>query len=112
MLTWHDIVRALRSPSVNEQDLASQIESQYIPCSSSQSHPVSDLSSDRGSSSVYPQNMELQQHFPTEHFTDRRKRKRKREKEERKHSQERYTKQILESTPSVLPTYSPAAKRP
>ncbi|CAI8035681.1 hypothetical protein GBAR_LOCUS19990 [Geodia barretti] len=42
MLTWHDIVRALRSPSVNEQDLASQIESQYIPCSSSQ--PVSDLS--------------------------------------------------------------------
>ena len=110
LLTWHDIVSALRSPAVHEQVLASQIESQYIPCSSSQSQPVSDLSSDRGSSSVYHQNMELQQHFSTEHFTDRRKRKRKREKEERKHSQERYTKPILESTTS--PTFSPAAKRP
>ena len=45
LLTWHDIVRALRSPAVYEQVLASQIESQYIPCSSSQSQPVSDLSS-------------------------------------------------------------------
>ena len=45
LLTWHDIVSALRSPAVHEQVLASQIESQYIPCSSSQSHPVSDQSS-------------------------------------------------------------------
>ena len=44
LLTWHDIVSALRSPVVHEQDLASRIESQYIPCSSSQSQPVSDLS--------------------------------------------------------------------
>ena len=36
LLTWHDIVRALRSPAVHEQVLASEIESQYIPCSSSQ----------------------------------------------------------------------------
>ena len=45
LLTWHDIVSALRSPAVHEQVLASQIESQYIPCSSSQSQPVSDQSS-------------------------------------------------------------------
>ena len=31
LLTWHDIVRALRSPAVHEHVLASQIESQYIP---------------------------------------------------------------------------------
>ena len=37
LLTWHDIVRALRSPAVHEEVLASEIESQYIPCSSSQS---------------------------------------------------------------------------
>ena len=41
LLTWHDIVRALRSPAVHEQVLASEIESQYIPCSSNQSQPVS-----------------------------------------------------------------------
>ena len=34
LLTWHDIVRALRSPAVQYQVLASEIESQYIPCSS------------------------------------------------------------------------------
>ena len=45
LLTWHDIVRALRSPAVHEEVLASQIESQYIPCSSSHSQPVSDQSS-------------------------------------------------------------------
>ena len=37
LLTWHDIVRALRSPAIHEQVLANTIESQYIPCSSSQS---------------------------------------------------------------------------
>ena len=31
LLTWHDIVRALRSPAVHEHVLASQIESQCIP---------------------------------------------------------------------------------
>ena len=65
MLTWHDIVRALRSPSVNEQDLASQIESQYIPCSSSQSQPVSDQSSttDRSSGTNPPlQAFDMQHH--------------------------------------------------
>ena len=36
LLTWNDIVRALRYPAVHEQALASEIESQYIPCSSSQ----------------------------------------------------------------------------
>ena len=45
LLTWHDIVRALRSPAVHEEVLASEIESQYIPCSSSQSQLVSDQSS-------------------------------------------------------------------
>ena len=35
LLTWHDIVRALRSPAVHEQVLASEIESQHIPCFSS-----------------------------------------------------------------------------
>ena len=45
LLTWHDIVRALRSPAVHELVLASEIESQYIPCSSSQSQPVSAQSS-------------------------------------------------------------------
>ena len=45
LLTWHDIVRALRSPAVHEEVLASEIESQYIPCSSSQSQPVSPQSS-------------------------------------------------------------------
>ena len=34
-LTWHGIVQALRSPSVSQHDLASQIESQYIPVSQS-----------------------------------------------------------------------------
>ena len=37
LLTWHDIVRALRSPAVQYEALALEIESQYIPCSSSQS---------------------------------------------------------------------------
>ena len=45
LLTWHDIVTALRSPAVHEQVLASEIESQYIPCSSSQPQLVSDQSS-------------------------------------------------------------------
>ena len=45
LLTWHDIVRALRSPAVHEQVLASEIESQYIPCASSQSQLASDQSS-------------------------------------------------------------------
>ena len=45
LLTWHDIVRALRSPAVHEQVLASEIESQYIPCSSSQAQLASDQSS-------------------------------------------------------------------
>ena len=44
-LTWHDIVRALRSPAVHEQVLASEIESQYIPYSSSQSQLTRDQSS-------------------------------------------------------------------
>ena len=47
LLTWHDIVRALRSPVVHEQVLASEIESQYIPCSSSQSQLARNRSSDR-----------------------------------------------------------------
>ena len=34
-LTWHDIVRALRSPSVQQYDLARTIESQYITASQS-----------------------------------------------------------------------------
>ena len=45
LLTWHDIVRALRSPAVHEQVLASEIKSQYIPCSSSQAQPVNPQSS-------------------------------------------------------------------
>ena len=45
LLTWHDIVRGLRSPAVQEQVLASEIESQYISCSSSQSQLASDQSS-------------------------------------------------------------------
>ena len=45
LLKWHDIVRALRSPAVHEQVLALEIESQYIPCSSSQSQLASDQSS-------------------------------------------------------------------
>ena len=45
LLTWHDIVRALRSPAVHEEFLASEIESQYIPCSSSQSQLASGQSS-------------------------------------------------------------------
>ena len=34
-LTWHDIVRALRSPTVQQHDLARTIESQYITASQS-----------------------------------------------------------------------------
>ena len=45
LLTWHDIVRALRSPAVHERFLASEIESQYIPCSSSQARLASGQSS-------------------------------------------------------------------
>ena len=45
LLTWHDIVRALRSPVVQHQALASEIESKYIPCSSSQAQLASDESS-------------------------------------------------------------------
>ena len=45
LLTWHDIVGALRSPIIHEQVLASEIESQYIPCSSSQSQLASTQSS-------------------------------------------------------------------
>ena len=38
-LKWHDIVTALRSPTVGENSLASQIESQYIsPSSDPQGH--------------------------------------------------------------------------
>ena len=44
LLQWHDILRGLRSSAVHEQVLASQIECQYIPCSSSQAQPVSDQS--------------------------------------------------------------------
>ena len=48
-LTWHDIVTALRSPSVCEDRLASQIESQYMthsqPPSSVPQHPGTQLSS-------------------------------------------------------------------
>ena len=44
-LTWHDIVRALKSPAVQEEVLASEIESQYIPCSSSQAQLASSQSS-------------------------------------------------------------------
>ena len=45
LLTWHDIVRALRSPAVHEYALASQIGSQYIPITSSQLQPVIEESS-------------------------------------------------------------------
>ena len=45
LLTWHDIVRALRSPAVHKQVLASEIQSQYIPCSSSQAQLTSGQSS-------------------------------------------------------------------
>ena len=51
LLTWHDIVRALRSPAVHEQVLASEIESQYISCSSSQSQLVT---SNQSSASIDP----------------------------------------------------------
>ena len=69
LLTWHDIVRALRSPAVHEQVLASEIESQYIPCSSSQPQLASDQSSapigpDSGANSP-PQAMQ-HQHFPNQ----------------------------------------------
>ena len=57
LLTWHDIVRALRSPAVQHQALASEIESQYIPCSSSQSQLT------RDQSSTYP----VMQAVDTEH---------------------------------------------
>ena len=62
LLTWHDIVSALRSPAVHEQVLASQIESQYIPCSSSQSQPVSDLSSTIDPSNPPLQAFDMQYH--------------------------------------------------
>ena len=42
LLTWRDIVRALRSPAVHEQALASEIESQYITYSFSQSQLAND----------------------------------------------------------------------
>ena len=69
LLTWHDIVRALRSPAVHEQVLASEIESQYIPSSSHQSQPVSHPSSvptgpDSGAN-IPAQAMQYQ-YFPTE----------------------------------------------
>ena len=38
-LTWHDVVAALRSPSVDEDRLATQIESQYL----THSHPLSSV---------------------------------------------------------------------
>ena len=42
-LTWHDIVTALRSPSVNHPDLVRHIESWYIsPSVDLQQHPASD----------------------------------------------------------------------
>ena len=67
LLTWHDIVRALRSPAVHEQVLASEIESQYIPCSSSQSQLTSDkfsapIGPDSGTNS--PAQTMQHQYFP------------------------------------------------
>lgn len=45
LLTWQDIVRALRSPVVNEAALASEIESKYLQNSSSQSQEYNSGSS-------------------------------------------------------------------
>ena len=45
LLTWQDIVRALRSPAVNETALASEIESKYLQNSSSQSQEYNSGSS-------------------------------------------------------------------
>ena len=69
LLTWHDIVRALRSPAVHEEALALEIESQYIPCSSSQSQLASLQSStttvpDSGASS--PAQAMQHQYFPNQ----------------------------------------------
>ena len=41
-LTWQDIVQALRSPSVQQHDLAKTIESQYITASQSQAPHISE----------------------------------------------------------------------
>ena len=69
LLTWHDIVRALRSPVVQHQALALEIESHYIPCSSSQSQLASDQSStatvpDSGANS--PAQAMQHQYFPNQ----------------------------------------------
>ena len=105
LLTWHDIVRALRSPAVHEQVLASQIESQYIPCSSSQSQLVSPQSSTKHQGSKTKSQQEDRIMHRKRHHSPPHEKSCKRPRKARKprHTCKKYAKQPSLSQPHSKP---------
>ena len=63
-LTWHDIVRALQSPTVQQHDLARTIESQYITASQSPASVSQQASAESSHAAIHTSGAQSSTHAP------------------------------------------------
>ena len=63
-LTWHDIVQALRSPTVQQHDLARTIESQYITVSQSPASVSQQASAESSHAAIHTSGAQPSTHAP------------------------------------------------
>ena len=64
LLTWHDIVQALRSPTVQQHDLARTIESQYITASQSPASVSQHASAESSHAAIHTSGAQPSTHAP------------------------------------------------
>ena len=64
LLTWHDIVRALQSPTVQQHDLARTIESQYITASQSPASVSQQASAESSHAAIHTSGAQPSTHTP------------------------------------------------
>ena len=64
LLTWHDIVQALQSPTVQQHDLARTIESQYITASQSPASVSQQASAESSHAAIHTSGAQPSTHAP------------------------------------------------
>ena len=64
LLTWHDVVRALQSPTVQQHDLARTIESQYITVSQSPASVSQQASAESSHAAIHTSGAQPSTHAP------------------------------------------------